>query len=321
MLRRISTALASAGLLLAAPQLLAAEAKPTPPPAVAKIELQAAKLADSIYLVQGSGDGEALAGNSDRPFNGELFSGANTGAYVGKDGVLLVDPKYPQLEQKLIALLTQLGAAQPAPRYIVNTHIHKDHLDGNRAFAQRTTIISHAGLRNGLAAGRAEFVLPQEAWPTLTYEHSITLHLDGREIRIVNYPGGHTDGDSVVYFVGTPVVQMGDLFFNGYLPKVDLKNGGNFFRYRAIVKQIHAQLPENAQIIPGHGPLATKQDLATYIRLLDDTGDLVQEKIKQGKSLAQIQKEGIPAQWRSWRWGLNTPEHFLELVYDSAKQL
>jgi glyoxylase-like metal-dependent hydrolase (beta-lactamase superfamily II) len=187
--------------------------------------------------------------------------------------------------------------------YVLNTHIHDDHVGGNKAFGVETTIIAHDNVRGGLVAGKhlPKWPLAKEHWPILTFNHTLTLNLNGEEVKVIHYPGGHTDGDSVVYFSKANVVQMGDLYFNGFLPIVDLEGGGNFFRYLSVVESIYVQVRDDTRIVPGHGPLATKKDLGTYVRLLHETRDLVMRKVKRGDDLSQIQKEGLQKEWASWQ--------------------
>ncbi|HKU15122.1 MAG TPA: MBL fold metallo-hydrolase [Steroidobacteraceae bacterium] len=297
-----------------------AEVKPQQFVDVAKIQLRAVKVTDAIYVIQGLGDEAAMRGDAQGHLLADTFSGANVGVLLGSDGVLMVDCKYAPLSGKVDEVLAGIGARRGPPHFLINTHIHNDHLGGNSAFGDpATTVIAQDSVRKGFQAGTQQRELAMRYWPALTFDQSMSLHFNGEEVRLVSYGGGHTAGDTVVYFVRSNVVQMGDLYFNGFLPIVDTVNGGDFLRYRETIRSIYAGLSDDVKIIPGHGPLATRKDLGNYLRMLNETGDRVIEQMRQGKSLAEIKKAGLPEEWRPWSWSNVTPDGLIESIYASAK--
>ena len=139
---------------------------------------------------------------------------------------------------------------------------------------------------------------------------------------MIHFPHGHTDGDSVVFFTGSNVVHMGDDFFQGRFPVVDLENGGDVEGMAKNVGEIISKLPADVKIIPGHGAHSDLEGLKSFHRMLVETTDIVRKKMRAHKTLAQIKAEGLPDEWKPWGAGYIKTEMWLELVYTSlsAKQ-
>jgi glyoxylase-like metal-dependent hydrolase (beta-lactamase superfamily II) len=153
--------------------------------------------------------------------------------------------------------------------------------------------------------------------PVITFDESLSVHFNGEQIKAVHYPHGHTDGDSVIFFTGSNVVHMGDLFFSGKFPFVDLGSGGDLEGYTRNVEAIMRALPADVKIIPGHGPLSTLDDLKSFHRMLVETTRIIREQITATKTLEQIQSEGLPKEWESWGSGFIKTDRWLELLYTS----
>lgn len=271
----------------------------------ADAEIRTEKITDNIYMVVGTADVDALQ-------SGDLddFSGGNIGVSVGEDGVLIVDAKMAIFAGKIKAAIDQIGGDHP--KFIIDTHSHDDHVNGNPEFAGAGTIIAHDNARSRIVAEKS-----QEYWPVITFDHSLSIHFNGEEIRALHYSAGHTDGDIVVFFVSSNVVHMGDLYFSGYLPYVDLDSGGTVQGYMDNVSDILDRIPDNVMIIPGHGPVSTRDDLQTYHRLMRETVALVTEQMQSGKSLQEIQRTGLHDEWIEWGWFLVTPDNWIETIYKS----
>ena len=190
--------------------------------------------------------------------------GGNIGASVGADGILIVDDQFAPLAEKIRAALKKVNPGEL--QFVLNTHWHGDHTGGNRVFGTEATIIAHTNVRGRLSTpqtvrGRDVEPLPIEALPVITFDESLSIHFNGEEIRVIHFPHGHTDGDSVVFFTGSNVVHMGDTFFAGRFPFVDLASGGDVKGLTRNIQTVIDRLGADAKIIPGHGPLSTPQDL------------------------------------------------------------
>jgi len=232
-------------------------------------------------------------------------AGGNIGASVGPDGILIVDDQFAPLSEKIKAALEKLGTGPI--KFILNTHWHGDHTGGNRNFGKSGTIIAHTNVRRRLSTKQFSSFFkkelpahPKEAWPVITFDESVSLHFNDEEIEVIHFPSGHTDGDSVVFFSGSNVVHLGDHFFNGGFPFVDLSSGGDVEGYIRNVRSVLNRLKDDTVVVPGHGPVASKKDLAVFLTMLTETSQIVRQKIAEGKDLDSITQEGLPQHWASW---------------------
>jgi cyclase len=250
------------------------------------------------------------------------FAGGNIGVSVGSDGVVLVDDQFEPLVPKIEAALK--GVSQGPVRFVLNTHFHGDHTHGNKVFGTKSTIVAHDNVRKRLQAdtqfdNRPGTTAPPHALPVITFDHQLSLHLNGEEVRGLHVPAGHTDGDTVVFFTKSNVVHMGDDFFNGLYPFIDLESGGTVKGYVAGIEKVLAQVPDDAKIIPGHGPLATKADLAGYLAMLKETSAAVQKGIDQGQTVEQLVAAKPLAQWDKWSWAFLNSDAFVKQLYNGLK--
>jgi len=265
-----------------------------------KVEIKSTKVNGNIYMLQGSG--------------------GNIGVSVGADGILIVDDQYAPLADKIKAALKTLGEGKL--KFILNTHWHGDHTGGNAAFSSEGSIIAHTNVRKRLAegmsiTGRTVQPASKEALPIITFDQSVSVHFNGEEIRALHLPRGHTDGDAVIFFTNSNVVHMGDLFFNGMFPFVDIDSGGDVEGYMKNIAEVLGKLPAGAKIIPGHGPLATADDLKKVHDMMMKTTGIVRDKMKAGKTLDQIKAEGLPEEWKSWSWQFVTTDRWISTIHRS----
>jgi glyoxylase-like metal-dependent hydrolase (beta-lactamase superfamily II) len=268
-----------------------------------KVEIKAENVKGNIYMLNGTG--------------------GNIGVSVGSDGILIVDDKFAPLADKIRAALKGVGGGRL--KFILNTHFHGDHTGGNVVFGPEAPIIAHANVRKRLASeqtrgGQTAPAAPKEAWPVITFDHSVSVHFNGEEIKALHFPRGHTDGDSVILFTGSNVVHMGDEFFAGRFPFVDLESGGDVEGLTRNIDQVIQQLPTGVIIIPGHGPISRMDDLKLYHRMLVETTELVRKRKAAGKSLTEIKAEGLPGEWKSWGTGFISTERWIETIHRSLSR-
>jgi glyoxylase-like metal-dependent hydrolase (beta-lactamase superfamily II) len=268
-----------------------------------KVEIKVTKVAGNVYMLEGAG--------------------GNIGVSVGDDGILIVDDQFAPLADKIRAALK--GIADKKLRFILNTHWHGDHTGGNVVFGPEAPVIAHDNVRKRMAVEQKSEVFkrttpasPKEALPVITFNQNLTVHFNGEEIRAIHFPQGHTDGDSVIFFVSSNVVHLGDDFFAGRFPFVDLESGGSVEGLTKNIGEIITKIPNGAKLIPGHGPLSGLEDLMNYHNMLVTTSDIVRAKIKAGKTLEQIKSEGLPDTWKSWGTGFIKTDTWLETIYRSA---
>jgi glyoxylase-like metal-dependent hydrolase (beta-lactamase superfamily II) len=265
-----------------------------------KVEIKATRVAGNVYMLEGSG--------------------GNIGVSVGKDGILIVDDQFAPLAEKIRAALKSLNDGKLA--FVLNTHWHGDHTGSNEAFGREATIIAQENVRKRLSTDQVVFgektpASPPQALPVITFDHSVSVHFNGEEIKAIHFPHGHTDGDSIIFFTGSNVVHMGDDFFVGRFPFVDLASGGSVQGLIQNVETVLGQIPDDVKIIPGHGALSTKADLKTFLGMLKETTGIVQQRIAAGKDLKAIQAEGLPDKWKDWGSGFIKTDLWLQTIYDS----
>jgi glyoxylase-like metal-dependent hydrolase (beta-lactamase superfamily II) len=265
-----------------------------------KVEIKASKVRGNIWMLNGTG--------------------GNIGVSVGADGILIVDDKFAPLAEKIRAALQSAGGGQL--KFILNTHWHGDHTGANPVFGPEAPIIAHTNVRRRLSTEqrRGERVTPPmdpKGWPVITFDESVSVHFNGEEIKVMHFPHGHTDGDSVILFTGSNVAHLGDDFFAGRFPFVDLDSGGDVEGLAENIAEVIDELPADVAIIPGHGPLSTLNDLKAYHGMLVETTNLVRGKMEAGKTLEQIKAEGLPDKWKEWGSGFISTERWIESIYKS----
>jgi cyclase len=263
-----------------------------------KVEIKVQKVAGSVFMLQGAG--------------------GNIGVSAGDDGVLVVDDEFAPLVPKIRAAIK--GISDEPVRFVLNTHYHGDHTGGNADFARTSTVIAQDNVRERLEQGVRRLIgrpvppAPREALPIITFDHSLTVHVNGEDIRALHYAPGHTDGDSMIYFPKSNVVHMGDDFVTYGLPFVDVAAGGSLLGMIKDDRAAMAGLPDNVKVIPGHGELSTKADVQKFVDMLDDCVRLVDAARKAGKSLAQMKAENVLAKYDALGQGFVKTNDFIELI-------
>jgi glyoxylase-like metal-dependent hydrolase (beta-lactamase superfamily II) len=262
-----------------------------------KVEIKATHVAGSVWMLEGSG--------------------GNIGVSAGDDGLVMVDDQFAPLVPKIKAALAKIS---PKPvRFLLNTHWHFDHVGGNAGMAETAAILAHENVRKRMQAGAEMFgrkIEPAEprALPVITYQRDVTLWLNGEPVRALHVPPGHTDGDTVVFFTKSNVVHMGDDFFATGFPFVDLDSGGSVRGLIGALDEVLPQIPPDAKVIPGHGPLQTVADLRKFRNRLDEIVALVARSLKSGKTVEQMQKEKLLAPYEDWNGGFVKADQFIAVV-------
>ena len=288
--------------LVAAIIALCSSARPTLAQDFSKVEIKVTKVAGNVYMLEGSG--------------------GNIGVSVGPDGILIVDDQFAPLADKIKAALKTLGEGKL--KFVLNTHYHGDHTGGNIAFGPDAPIIAQTNVRKRLSEeqkskffNRTTPASPKEALPVITFDSAVSVFFNGEEIKVIHFPHGHTDGDSVIFFTGSNVVHMGDDFFNGRFPVVDLEAGGDVEGMTKNIGDIISKLTAGVKIIPGHGPLSDADGLKAFHNMLVQTTDIVRKRMAAGKTLDQIKAEGLPDEWKTWGTGFIKTDLWLTLIYTS----
>ncbi len=219
-------------------------------------------------------------------------AGGNMVASTGADGTFLIDDQYAPLSDKIRAALGKLS--DKPLRFVVNTHWHGDHTGGNENLGTAgAVIVAHDNVRNRMSVGqllRGDKVpaAPGAALPVVTFASSLTLHLNGDDVRVQHVAHAHTDGDALVKFERVNVLHMGDVYFNGLYPFIDAESGGGIDGLLAAVDQGLALSDDATLVVPGHGPVSNRAELARYGAMLKGYRDRIAGLKAEGRTLAQV---------------------------------
>jgi glyoxylase-like metal-dependent hydrolase (beta-lactamase superfamily II) len=157
---------------------------------------------------------------------------------------------------------------------------------------------------------------PREALPILTFSQDVTLHLNGEDIHVLHYPGGHTDGDSMIFFPESNVVHMGDDFVTYGFPFIDLAGGGSVEGMIVAAEHVVANLPADVKVIPVHGTISNLDDVRRFVAMLKETRGVAERAVKAGKRLDQMKQEKILEPWKRWSGEFISSDAFIETLYN-----
>ena len=268
-----------------------------------EISFKSSEVAPGLYMLEGEGG----------------FAGGNLGLLTGEDGVVLIDDGLPPLTEKLLAAIGKL-TGDPID-FLINTHVHGDHIGGNEALGKAgATIVAHDKLRqrlvtDGMTTGAGQVPAPKDALPIVTFSDAVTFHLNGRDAFVFHVERAHTDGDAVIHFREDNVIHAGDAMFNGLFPFIDLDTGGGVGGYIAAQERILALADEETKIIPGHGPLASKHDLQAAVDMLKDAYARVRKLVEGDQSEEEILAANPLADYHDdWNWGFITTERMTKTL-------
>lgn len=294
--RRFATALVAACLFAALPAASQQD--------FSGVEIESHPVADGVWMLTGAG--------------------GNLGVSAGEDGVFLIDDQFAPLTEKIRAAIAKLDDGPI--RFVVNTHWHSDHTGGNENLGNAgALIVAHENVRERMSVeqfmerfGRTVPASPKAALPVVTYDESVTFHLNGDRIHAFHVPPAHTDGDSLVHFREANVIHMGDTFFAGGYPFVDLGSGGSVRGVIAAADRALELADAETKIIPGHGPLSDRAALQEYRDMLASVVAAVEPLVAEGKSLEEVRAAKPSAAFdEAWGGGFIDAPTFVETVYQS----
>lgn len=273
-----------------------------------KVEFATFQLSDAVYMLSGRG--------------------GNVGISTGEDGLYIIDDQVSPITPQLLAAIRKISD-QPI-RFVINTHYHADHTGGNEVLGKNgAVIIAHNNIHKRMSTEQVSIFMKKttlpsarEALPVVTFNDQMSLHFNGETATAYHVANGHTDGDSIIHFPLSNVIHMGDMFFNGRYPYVDLDAGGSIQGMVEAADLALSLANESTRIIPGHGPLAMADDLKSYRDFLVDASIKVQALIEQGLNLEQTiaakpTKEWDEALGKIWI----TPAQFVTFIYNSLKNI
>ena len=270
------------------------------------VEIQPEKVAQNLYMLKGAGGNIAL--------------------FAGEDGAFMVDDQFAPLSEKILAAVKQI--TDKPLRFVVNTHWHGDHTGGNENMGKTgALIVAHENVRKRMSTeqftklwDRTTPPAPAAALPVITFTDATTFYWNNDEVRVQHVGPAHTDGDSIIVFKKANVIHMGDTFFNGSYPYVDLSAGGSLDGVIENARKVLELADGNTKIIPGHGPLTDKQGLQQYHDLLVRLRNKIKTLVDAGNSKEQVIAAKPTREFdEHYGQGFMKPDIWTGIVYDSLK--
>jgi len=255
--------------------------------------------------------------------------GGNIGIYIGTDHVFMIDDQFDRISEKLKTAIASLTDKPMA--FLFNTHMHGDHTGGNAKFNSDTVIlVAQDNVRDRIKNNQQEKLEKGEITadyfskmlPEVTFSDDITFYDGAETIMAFHVHNAHTDGDAMVYFTQNNVLHMGDTYFSGRYPYIDLKSGGSIKGYIKAHKKALLVINDDTKIIPGHGRPSDKKELETYVTMLEEIKNNVQMQIDSGKSLEEVKANAsVSSKYDTTHGdGFINPERLREMMYQSLNE-
>ncbi len=243
-------------------------------------------------------------------------------AFTGQDGIMMIDNGSNESYQELIKTIKTI--CDKPLKYVVLTHWHFDHTNGDSLNAKEVLLISHSYTRSLLSKDQTLIGMfikahPFDALPKMAIGNKTELYLNNDTVEIIPIPGGHTGGDLMVYFKHANILHVGDLVFSDMFPFYDTDHGGNVFTAIENIQKIIDMMPSDIRIIPSHGREYNMNHLKEYKKMLIETSDIVKKEVKKGKTLDKIKEEKVLKEYSKWASGF-TCEDWIEFIYKSLKK-
>ena len=291
---------------------------------VAFISLCVSQSTAHVSLIKGNGSHQQDVTIKTEKVAGNIYvlygQGGNIGVSAGSDGLLMIDDQFARIVDKIKVELKKLGSE--TPKFLINTHWHGDHTGGNEIFGKNSIIMAHTNVRKRMLEttffrGEKRTPSPKVALPAITYNDEFSVFFNGEEIRAKYFPNGHTDGDTVIFFTGSNVVHLGDDFFVGRFPFVDLESGGSVPGLLRNLGELVQIIPADAILIPGHGNVSDINGLRDYYQMILETTLIIRKQMKEGKTVEQIKAAGLPEKYKEAGSGFIKTDAWIETVYKS----
>lgn len=249
--------------------------------------------------------------------------GGNVAVWHGPDGTVVVDDGVAPLAPRLLAAVENIA---PGPvRFVISTHWHPDHTGGNEHFGgSGSLLVAHDNVRarmsdpQTIAAYDLEVpAAPAGALPVVTFDDSLSLHLNGDRLTALHVEAAHSDGDVLVWWDEANVVHVGDLYYAGTYPFIDLASGGSLAGFVAALETVLSRADSRTIVIPGHGPVSTRAGLSAYRDMLVAAGRRVRTLVDEGKSLDEVlAARPTEAFDDAYGQGSMSAERFVRILYE-----
>ncbi|NQY04802.1 MAG: MBL fold metallo-hydrolase [Flavobacteriaceae bacterium] len=242
-----------------------------------EVVIETTQLNENIYMLKGQG--------------------GNIGLSIGEDGIFMIDDQFARLTPKILEAIRNIS--DKPIKFLLNTHWHGDHTGGNENMSNEgAVIVAHENVRKRMSVdqfnkerNRTTKAAPKAALPVVTFTKDIMFHMNGEDIMVFHVHHAHTDGDAMVYFTKSNVLHMGDTYFQGKFPYIDLSSGGSIDGYIQAHKKALMLINDDTKIIPGHRNLSNKKELREYVKMLEDITLKIRVKIAEGKTIEEVSKD------------------------------
>ncbi len=263
------------------------------------VQIEATQVADNIYMLTGSG--------------------GNIGVIIGDDDTFIIDDQFAPLTEKIIAAIAEL--TDNPVKFVLNTHWHGDHTGGNENFGKAgALIVAHDNVRERMSAKQLADAIDNadasKALPVVTFAEDVTFHLNGETIHAFHVDEAHTDGDTIIHFKKANVFHMGDTFFSGRFPYIDLDSGGGIDGMISSANKVLSLSNDDTKIIPGHGPLSTPADLKEYRDVMMKVRAKIMFMVTEDKTLEEVIASNPTEGYESWGTGFINSERFITIIYN-----
>ena len=265
------------------------------------VTIKTTKVAGSVYMLEGAG--------------------GNIGVLIGNDGVILVDDQFAPLSEKIKKAIAAIS--DKPVRFVINTHFHGDHSDGNKVFgSEGAIIVAHENARKRLSTDyfyktykQEQKAMSYDGLPKITFAESLNFNMNGETVQVIHIKNAHTDGDAAIYFKEANVLHAGDAFVRYGLPFIDDDGGGTIDGMISGAEQMLKMINDETKIIPGHGQISSKKDLQDYKNQLQTIRNRIADGIKAGKTVDQIISSDPTKEFKTGYDKI----FFVQSVYNSLK--
>ena len=267
------------------------------------VKIETIKLTEQVYVLKGQG--------------------GNIGVFVGKDGVFMIDDQFAPLTPKILSAIKKIS--DKPINYLINTHWHGDHTGGNKNIQKEgAVIVAHENVRKRMSVdqkvrGRIKKASPKEALPVVTFSENMMFYINDDDVLVTHIHKAHTDGDALIYFTKNNVLHVGDSYFQGKYPYIDLDSGGSIDGYISGIKKMILLSDDKTKIIPGHGKVSNKAELKSYLKMLLEIREKVKKEIDNNKTLEEVKNnKELTKKYNSFN-GWITGERIRSTIFKSLK--
>ena len=266
-----------------------------------EVKIEPTKLTEQVYMLKGQG--------------------GNIGLFIGDDAVFMIDDQFAPLTPKILLAIKQI--TDKPVSYLINTHWHGDHTGGNENMEKEgALIVAHDNVRKRMSLeqvvrGKTKKASPKSALPVITFSKDMMMHINNDDILITHVHSSHTDGDAFVYFTSNNVLHLGDAYFQGKFPYIDLDSGGSIDGYISGIEKAILLSDDNTKIIPGHGNISSKAELKSYLVMLKTIRENIQKEINNGKTIEEVvENKSLTENFKSFSGWINE-ERIKSTIYKS----